>query len=180
MNLHHVDPATDYSETGIMLEEAKDVINAKSRMIDDIINRATVIGASDTYMAEDTDSQDYYGLRERTFTDSNLTTLAMVQIKANSLIAQYKAPLREIPIKLPEFFIIDIRNRIYVTCPRANLNATLVDVKEVVYSYSPSGLRTDIQSTLAAIQQQGPYTAGGRGFRISDILVDHDRRLSGI
>ena len=66
---------------------------------------------SDTYTAEKEDSQNRYWLREKTFSDEGLASLGAVGVRANGLLETYRLPAREIPIRLPELFIVELLNR---------------------------------------------------------------------
>ena len=60
-------------------------------------------------------SQLFYR-RERTFNEPNLTSQAAVDARAAELLAKYKDPAQEIPIRLAEVFILEMFDRLTVDC----------------------------------------------------------------
>lgn len=163
-SLHFVDPDLETTQSNLELKQAEQILAIKDRLVDEIINSITVKGATHTYNAQDAESIAAYWLREKTFTDESLTSAGAVQARVEELLAIYKDPKREIPIDLPEIFVLEINDKVLVTCPAVDLDEVEIITGGVSYTYDGSGFRTKIQ---------GSYT----GFLLSDILVDHERKL---
>jgi hypothetical protein len=169
--VNFVDPDDDTTQTNLSISKAEDVVSIKNRLVDSIVNRVTVKGAEDTVTEENEDSEDTYWRRDRTFTDEKLTSEAAVQARAEQLLAKMKDPYREVPIVLPEFYLLELNDILTVYCDAVGFSdpdeGEQITVKGVTYNYNPSGLRTQISGL-------------NRGFVVSDILSDHDKKLKGI
>jgi hypothetical protein len=169
--VHFVDPDNDTTQSNLSISKAEDVVSIKNRLVDSIVNRVTVKGAEDNMTVENEDSQDAYWLRERTWTDEKLTSEAAVQARAEQLLDKMKDPYREVPIVLPEFYLLELNDILIVYCDAVGFSdpdeGELITVKGVTYNYNPSGLRTQISGV-------------NRGFVVSDVLSDHDKKLRGI
>jgi hypothetical protein len=169
--VNFVDPDNDTTQSNLSVSKAEDVVSIKNRLVDSIVNRVTVKGAIDTVTVEDEDSQDAYWRRDRTFTDANLTSLTAVTARANELLAKMKDPYREVPIVLPEFYLLELNDVLTVYCDAVGFSdpdeGEQITVKGATYNYNSSGLRTQISGL-------------NRGFVVSDVLSDHDKKLKGI
>ncbi len=169
--VHFVDPDDDSTQSNLSISKAEDVVSIKNRLVDSIVNRVTVKGAEDNVTVEDEDSQDVYWRRDRTFTDEKLTSLAAVTARANEILAKMKDPYQEVPIVLPEFYLLELNDVLTVYCDAVGFSdpdeGELITVKGVTYNFNPSGLRTTISGV-------------NRGFVVSDVLSDHDKKLKGI
>jgi hypothetical protein len=165
--LRHVQPGDDWTQANLEIFEEKDVISITNRLVDEVLNVITVKGDVDTETEGSGASIARYWMREKTFSDENLTSAGSVQFRAEGLLDQYYLPMREITANLPEFFIVDLYDHLILTCPKVGLYVSSVEIKGATYSYTTSGLRTSLQ-------------AYSKGFRLSDVLADHDKRLTGI
>lgn len=165
--VHFVDPENEESQSNLKLETAKDVLQITNRLVDEIINEVTVKGATDTYTSGDLSSQGQYWKRQRTFKDPNLTSLGAVQARAEELLKASKDPYQEIPITLPELFILELYDKVTVTCEQVGLENEEINLRQVTYGYQNGGLSTKI-------------TALHKGFSIAELLAEHSRKLSGV
>ena len=165
--LHFIDPADEESQSNLTLNQAEDVLDITNRLIDEIINAVTVKGATDSYTAEDATSIATYWRRERTFQDANLTSAGAVQARAEELLAKYKDPLQEIPIKLPEVFLIELYDRLMVNCVEVGLDYVEISARAVSYAFNNGGYRTSINGV-------------NRTFSLAELLANQQLKLQGI
>jgi hypothetical protein len=169
--VNFVDPNDDTTQSNLRISKAEDIVSIKNRLVDSIVNSVTVKGAEDNVTVDDEDSEDTYWRRDRTFTDEKLTSQAAVNARADELLDKMKDPYREVPIVLPEFYLLELNDILTVYCDAVGFTdpdeGELITVKGVTYNYNPSGLRTTISGV-------------NRGFVVSDILSDHDKKLKGI
>ncbi len=168
--VNFVDPNDDTTQSNLRISKAEDIVSIKNRLVDSIVNRVTVKGAEDNVTVDDEDSEDTYWRRDRTFTDEKLTSQAAVNARADELLDKMKDPYREVPIVLPEFYLLELNDILTVYCDAVGFTdpdeGELITVKGVTYNYNPSGLRTQINGL-------------NRGFVVSDVLSDHDKKLRG-
>ena len=165
--LHFLRAEDEESQSNLVLREAEDVLDIVNRMVDEIINSVTVNGASDSYTAEDAASIAAYWKRERSFSDESLTSANAVQSRAEELLAALKDPFQEIPIKLPEVFLIELYDRCVIDCSHVGLDNEEISVKSTNYNFSSGGYRTTINGLH-------------KGFSIAELLADTNRKLQGI
>ena len=165
--LHFLRAEDEESQSNLVLKEAEDVLDITNRLVDEIINSVTVNGATDSYTAEDATSIAAYWRRERSFSDENLTSAGAVQSRAEELLAALKDPFQEIPIKLPEVFLIELYDRCVIDCSHVGLENEEISVKSTNYSFSSGGYRTTINGLH-------------KGFSIAELLADTNRKLQGI
>jgi hypothetical protein len=165
--LHFLRAEDEKSQSNLVLREAEDVLDIVNRMVDEIINSVTVNGASDSYTAQDAASIAAFWKRERSFSDESLTSAGAVQSRAEELLAALKDPFQEIPIKLPEVFLIELYDRCVIDCNHVGLDNEEISVKSTYYSFSSGGYRTTINGLH-------------KGFSIAELLADTNRKLQGI
>jgi hypothetical protein len=165
--LHFIAAEDEETQSNLVLNEAKDVLDITNRLIDEIINAVTVNGATDSYTAEDAVSIAANWRRERSFSDESLTSAAAVQSRAEELLAQFKDPFQEIPIKLPEVFMLELFDRVVVNCGEVGLESEEISIKSTNYSFTGSGYRTSINGLH-------------KGFSMAELLADHNRKLAGV
>ena len=96
-----------------------------------------------------------------------MTSAGAVQSRAEELLAALKDPFQEIPIKLPEVFLIELYDRCVIDCSHVGLENEEISVKSTNYSFSSGGYRTTINGLH-------------KGFSIAELLADTNRKLQGI
>lgn len=85
---------------------------------------------------------------------------------ANEIISKYKDPSNKIPLKIPELYVIELYDKLTITCTDVGLNSYSGRVERVRYHYGPDGLYTKIGLE-------------SKGFNMADIIATHERKLAG-
>ena len=165
--LHFLRAQDEESQSNLVLNEAEDVLDITNRFVDEIINSITVNGASDSYTAEDAASIVANWKRERSFSDESLTSAGAVQSRAEELLSALKDPFQEIPIKLPEVFLLELYDRCVIDCSHVGLEEDEISVKSTNYQFTSGGYRTTINGA-------------NKSFSIAELLADQNRKLAGI
>ena len=99
--LHYLNPSDDETWSGVMIYQGEDLKQITRKYKDEIVNFVTVVGNGFTGQDGDGTSIALYGQREKTFTDTNLTSQAAVDARATALLAQYRIPSSRYPSKSP-------------------------------------------------------------------------------
>lgn len=165
--VHFIAPANEESQSNLVIKQAEDILSISNRDVDEILNAITVKGETHVGTAQDAESIAAYYRRERTFNEPNLTSQAAVDARAAELLAKYKDPAQEIPIRLAEVFILEMFDRLTVDCQEVNLKGEEIRVLSTNYAFANGGFRTSISGVH-------------KNFSISELLADYSSKLAGV
>ncbi|MCP8303883.1 MAG: discoidin domain-containing protein [archaeon] len=167
-DIHFASVSSEETRANITIRKGEEIIQIEHGEIDEILNKIYVKGSGAvSATGEDSASQSAYWLRERTETDTSITDNTTAQKRADSLTALHKDPGNELSLSLPSLFLINLFDKVTITCDQVGLNAEESVVKAYAHALNSDSLTTDLELKKKSLS-------------MAEILAEYEKKLEGV